>query len=172
MLTEGEVNIMHEKALRGDLRPNKKVSDGNGLLLRGGRHWKLAYLQEGVQKEYTIGTYPAVSLETARKLAAEAREQIVQGNFPQEGTMTTDEAFNRLVSYCKPKKPSAKSEKLTKLFLSLHSALSLVRLYDNGTAWGSIRGMTVGELTNSLSEIFEEKEVEEEDSSIEEEKKI
>lgn len=66
-----------------------KLFDGGGLYLlvtpSGGKHWKLKYRQlNGKETILSIGTYPDVSLEQARRKRDEARAQIAGGIDPGE----------------------------------------------------------------------------------------
>jgi len=61
----------------------KRLYDGQGLYLavgrRGGaRGWRLDYTFKGRRKTISLGGYPAVSLEAARKSAKEYRELLAQ----------------------------------------------------------------------------------------------
>lgn len=64
----------------------RKISDGEGLFLvrrkDGGLSWQLDYSLAGKRKTYSIGTYPKVSLSTARTLAQKARELVQLGEDP------------------------------------------------------------------------------------------
>ena len=64
----------------------RKLSDGRGLQLwitpQGGRYWRLEYRHLGRRKLLSIGTYPDIPLEKARKAADEARGQIAEGQRP------------------------------------------------------------------------------------------
>ncbi len=65
-----------------------KLSDGGGLQIVvspvGGRSWKLAYRFGGKQRELTLGSYPAVSLQEARQLRDDAKRVLVSGIDPGE----------------------------------------------------------------------------------------
>lgn len=64
------------------------LRDGGGLELRithtGNRAWLFRYYRPGTKKRNNIslGSYPAISLADARKLAAEAMGQVIQGVDP------------------------------------------------------------------------------------------
>lgn len=66
------------------------LTDGNGLQLRvragGSKLWNFNYYHPVTKKRINIGlgSYPTVSLATARKLATEARELVSQGIDPKE----------------------------------------------------------------------------------------
>lgn len=64
-----------------------KMFDGGGLFLQvnpsGGKHWKMKYRKnDGKEGLLTFGSYPAVSLEQARKLRDEARANKAAGVDP------------------------------------------------------------------------------------------
>ena len=64
-----------------------KLFDGGGLFLQvnpsGGKHWKMKYRKnDGKESLLSFGSFPAVSLEQARKLRDEARERRAQGIDP------------------------------------------------------------------------------------------
>lgn len=66
-----------------------KLFDGGGLFLQvtpaGGKHWKMKYLQSnGKEGLLSLGSYPAVTLEQARKKRGEARSQKAAGQDPAE----------------------------------------------------------------------------------------
>jgi len=65
-----------------------KIADGSNLYLvvrpTGSPSWQLKYTWEGREKTYSIGTYPQVTLSTARTLAQEARDNILRGKDPVE----------------------------------------------------------------------------------------
>lgn len=67
--------------------PRKRLSDGDGLYLlpfcnSGSHGWRLDYTFKGVRKTISLGTYPKVSLKTARDLAKKARTDLVMGFDP------------------------------------------------------------------------------------------
>ena len=63
-----------------------KLADGNSLYLEvrenGGRYFRWRYLYAGKEKTLTIGTYPKVSLQEARKAAQVARDKLNAGIDP------------------------------------------------------------------------------------------
>lgn len=65
-----------------------KFFDGGGLFLlvtpSGGKLWRLKYRFEGKERQLTFGSYPEVSLATARLKRDTAREQIAAGIDPGE----------------------------------------------------------------------------------------
>ena len=66
----------------------KKLYDGEGLFLQftpaGGKWWRLRYWYQGKEKLLSLGTYPAISLKTARQRRDEAKELIGRGVDPSE----------------------------------------------------------------------------------------
>ena len=65
-----------------------KHFDGGGLYLEvsktGGRYWRLKYRFGGKEKLLAFGTYPAVSLKTARERRDDARRILARGEDPGE----------------------------------------------------------------------------------------
>ncbi len=65
-----------------------RLFDGGGLYLEispaGGKWWRLKYRFGGKEKRISLGVYPDVSLQTARKRRAEARERLAAGTDPGE----------------------------------------------------------------------------------------
>jgi integrase len=65
-----------------------KISDGNGLFLlvnpNGSKWWRFKYRFDGKEKLLSFGTYPEVSLSSARDKRAEARRQVAAGIDPGE----------------------------------------------------------------------------------------
>ncbi len=62
-------------------------SDGGGLFLRvtgKARSWVFRFTREGRKREMGLGSLGAVSLQTARQMAQECREQVAQGLDPIE----------------------------------------------------------------------------------------
>ena len=75
-----------------------KLFDGGGLFLQvnpsGGKHWKMKYRKnDGKESLLTFGSYPALSLEQARKRRDEARAQKALGVDP--GIARQDEKTKR-----------------------------------------------------------------------------
>jgi integrase len=73
------------------LKPREKaykVSDAEGLFLfvttSGSKIWRLAYRFQGKQKELNIGSYPEISLATARQKREDARRMIALGSDPAQ----------------------------------------------------------------------------------------
>jgi integrase len=72
-------------------KPKEKdftINDGGGLVLlvksSGVKSWRFIYRFEGRQNRLGFGTYPDITLETARRKAEEARAQIANGIDPSE----------------------------------------------------------------------------------------
>lgn len=69
-----------------ELNTRVRVSDGDNLNLvvraNGGASWVLDYRMGGSRKPLTLGTWPAVSLKTARELADVARGKVLRGVDP------------------------------------------------------------------------------------------
>ena len=66
-----------------------KLFDGGGLFLQitpsGGKHWKMKYRQAGGKEGLlSFGSYPALSLEQARRKRVEAKAQLASGRDPGE----------------------------------------------------------------------------------------
>ena len=64
------------------------INDGGGLYLlvttNGAKWWRFVYTFSGKQKKLSMGVYPSVTLESARRKAEEARENIANGIDPSE----------------------------------------------------------------------------------------
>lgn len=62
------------------------LSDGGGLYLNvkpsGSKSWSYVWKANGKRSEMGFGAYPAITLAKARKLAAQAREDIAEGKNP------------------------------------------------------------------------------------------
>ena len=70
-------------------KPKEKdymLNDGGGLYLfvskNGAKLWRLIYTFDKKQKKLALGVYPSVTLETARRKAEEARDNIANGIDP------------------------------------------------------------------------------------------
>jgi len=83
-------------------KPNNKpykLSDGKGLHLKvnpnGSKYWIFNYIKPITKKrtEISLGTFPEVSLETARKNRAHVRELIAQGIDPQKDKFNRQQAL-------------------------------------------------------------------------------
>ncbi len=66
----------------------KKYFDGRGVYLyhqpSGAKYWRLKYRYEGLEKTYSMGVYPRVSLRVAREKTEEARQLLRQGIDPSQ----------------------------------------------------------------------------------------
>ena len=64
------------------------INDGGGLYLlvttNGAKWWRFVYTFSGKQKKLSMGVYPSITLESARRKAEEARENIANGIDPSE----------------------------------------------------------------------------------------
>lgn len=80
MLTQAQV-----RSIRPNGKP-QKISDGGGLHLYvspvGGKSWRYSYRFNGKQRTLTLGQFPSLSIEIARKLHREAREAPRDGADP------------------------------------------------------------------------------------------
>ncbi|SFN01741.1 tyrosine-type recombinase/integrase [Thermodesulforhabdus norvegica] len=71
-----------------------KIHDGSGLGLyclvmpNGSRLWRIDYRYDGKRKTLSLGKYPEVSLEEARKQALECRKMVKNGIDPSEARRT------------------------------------------------------------------------------------
>lgn len=65
---------------------HQKLTDGGGMFLfvnpRGGKYWHLSYRFAGKRKTLSLGIYPKVSLNEARKLRDDARKLLADGIDP------------------------------------------------------------------------------------------
>jgi len=64
-----------------------KHTDGGGLYLLvkpAGKYWRMNYRYQGKQKTLSLGVYPAVSLQAARKGRDDARTLLAGGNDPSQ----------------------------------------------------------------------------------------
>lgn len=84
MLTDTQCRSLLKQAEQGTLKKNHSISDGRGLNLKNGKHWRLSYRFNGKQKTLALGVYPALTLEAARRARDQARQQLAQGIDPGE----------------------------------------------------------------------------------------
>ncbi|MFC5521091.1 Arm DNA-binding domain-containing protein [Polaromonas jejuensis] len=60
-------------------KARERFTDASGLYLEvvptGGKHWRWKYRFDGKEKRLVLGSYPQISLATARRAREEAREQ-------------------------------------------------------------------------------------------------
>ncbi len=65
-----------------------KLTDGDGMFLlihpNGSKYWRLKYRLNGKEKTFAIGTYPEITLASARERRAAARKLIAEGHDPVE----------------------------------------------------------------------------------------
>jgi hypothetical protein len=73
------------------LKPKEKsykVSDGNGLYIliepAGGKLWRIRYKFDGKEKMLSLGSFPEVSLASARTRCDDARKLIAEGKDPSQ----------------------------------------------------------------------------------------
>ena len=63
-----------------------KLSDEKGLFLlvttKGSKLWRMKFRIHGIEKKLSFGSYPEVSLQTARRFRDEARAAIAKGQDP------------------------------------------------------------------------------------------
>ena len=82
LLTDSKI-----KAIKAESK-NKTYPDGSGLRLlvhvNGSKYWQFRYTFEGLQKLFSIGTYPEFSLLEAREKAFELRKQVKRGINPTD----------------------------------------------------------------------------------------
>ncbi len=73
------------------------LTDGQGLSLlintNGSKWWRFRYRFDSKQKMLSLGTYPEVSLATARKKLIKAREQVAAGTNPSDKRKEKKEAL-------------------------------------------------------------------------------
>lgn len=64
----------------------QKLTDGGGMFLlvnpRGGKYWHISYRFAGKRKTLSLGTYPKVNLDEARKQRDDARKLLADGIDP------------------------------------------------------------------------------------------
>lgn len=82
---------LNKDAVYRTAKPKEKdytISDGGGLFFfvgaNGSKLWRFVYMIDGKRKKLAFGSYPATTLENARRKAEEAREQIAEGIDPGE----------------------------------------------------------------------------------------
>lgn len=94
-LSSRALNRLTDRAIRAfiagaakDPRKVKKLSDGGGMALvitpAGSAAWRLKYRIDGTERSYSIGVYPAVSLEAARQERDRARALVAAGKDPTQ----------------------------------------------------------------------------------------
>ena len=63
----------------------KKLYDGQGLLLvniKGRGYWRFKYRLNGKEKNYSLGTYPTLSLANARSFIPDLKKMVSEGKDP------------------------------------------------------------------------------------------
>jgi hypothetical protein len=84
------VNPLSVEVIDAELPKAKpvKLFDGEGLYLQinpsGGKLWRLKYRFEGKEKLLSLGTYPEVSLGSARLMRSDARQLLKAGVNPSD----------------------------------------------------------------------------------------
>ncbi len=79
-----DIKIRNAKASE---KPRKLGDDGGLFLLiqpSGGKLWRLKYRIDGKEKKLSLGRYPEISLQEARRRRDEARRSIAMGHDPAE----------------------------------------------------------------------------------------
>lgn len=79
--------LSDERIIAARLRAKPyKMSDGGGMHLlimpSGSKYWRIRYRHEGKQKQLSLGVYPKISLEDARRRRAEVRASVADGIDP------------------------------------------------------------------------------------------
>ncbi len=87
-------DILSDKAIKAALKAaqaagkSRKISDGGGLVLEarpsGAGWWRLRYWIDGREGMLSLGTYPDVSLKTARARRDESRQSLAAGIDPSD----------------------------------------------------------------------------------------
>ena len=95
LLTDLKVKNAKPRVVNGELKENS-LSDGGNLFLRvaenGAKFWRFRYKLNGRPRATGLGSYPAVSLELARKLRDEKRRAVLEGrDFVAEKRAVTNE---------------------------------------------------------------------------------
>ena len=83
-------NKLSDRTIK-NLRPKSsryKVGDGDKLWLfvqpSGAKAWRILWKEQGVQQDYTVGNYPAISLKQAREERDRINTLLAQGKDPRE----------------------------------------------------------------------------------------
>ncbi|MBS0372529.1 MAG: integrase arm-type DNA-binding domain-containing protein [Proteobacteria bacterium] len=83
---EKRLTALEVKAFADRAEVGKKLIDGGGLMLvvlkSGSSSWRIRYWIDSKEKTYSVGTYPAVTLEAAREALANVRKRIKFGDDP------------------------------------------------------------------------------------------
>lgn len=93
----GKLKDLHVRTFASKAETGKKLGDGNGLFLfktsTGSSIWRIKYRIAGKEKLYSLGSYPAISLEAARTELAEVKAFLRENKDP-----VTERRLNRAVS--------------------------------------------------------------------------
>lgn len=84
-LTEQEV-LIAPLVIKGKKKKTRKLNDGRGLFLligKSSKGWRFRYQRAGKDALMSLGNYPGVTLEQARKAAEAARTLLSSGGDPQ-----------------------------------------------------------------------------------------
>lgn len=111
------VNLLSPKGL--DVLGPGWHRDGNGLYLRvmpnGQKKWVLIFQDRGRRREMGFGSYPNVSLRTARQLTTDAQQKLAGGVDPieeRQNARRSTPTFGEFAdAYFKDQRPNFKSEK-------------------------------------------------------------
>ncbi len=82
------LNILTDTLIRSTLANGKtqRLFDGGGLYLEvspsGGKWWRVKYQLQGKEKRLSLGTYPVVTLKTARERMLALKRQVADGVDP------------------------------------------------------------------------------------------
>src|SRR5438874_397240 len=75
------------RALKPQAKPYQ-IADGGGLFIEvmpgGKRVWRMQYRLAGRHEKLTLGGYPAISLQEARRLREEAKATVHRGESPMK----------------------------------------------------------------------------------------
>lgn len=81
------LTVVEIRSLKPTSKPYK-VSDGDGLFLlvqpSGALLWRFRFVAHGIEKKLSLGSFPGISLQQARKLREEARAKLIDGIDPVE----------------------------------------------------------------------------------------
>jgi hypothetical protein len=102
--------VLETRVIQGPERSDKpyKLFDERGLFLlvtpTGGKWWRLKYRFDGKEKQLSLGGYPGVSLNDARRLRDEARRLLACGTDPSKARREakTRERAERLAAESRP----------------------------------------------------------------------
>lgn len=81
------LTVVQIRSLKPAAKPYK-VSDADGLFLlvqpSGAMLWRFRFMAHGIEKKLSLGSFPDVSLQQARKLRDEGRAKLIDGIDPVE----------------------------------------------------------------------------------------